>query len=171
MYRSGQYGRAAWVAALLLLLCLVLAGAAQAQMAAPAPEAGARPEDPPLPPIRPVTFADLPGWETDGHAEILPALLASCAALRPMRPDAPLGGQGEAALRAGTAAAWQTVCPELRALERSLPRPPRLTGSATPGPAFERRMQAWRAGRNAVVRAFLELHFEPFAAGNGVMTG
>ena len=171
MYRSGQYGRAAWVAALPLLLCLFLGGVAQAQQAAPAPEAGIRPEDPPLPPIRPVTFADLPGWETDGHAEILPALLASCTALRPMRPEAPLGGQGEAALRAGTAAAWQTVCPELRALERSLPRPPRLTGSATPGPAFERRMQAWRAGRNAVVRAFLELHFEPFAAGNGVMTG
>ncbi|MEO3471349.1 MltA domain-containing protein [Roseomonas sp. CAU 1739] len=154
-----------------MLFWLLLRVSALAQQVAPVPEPEPRPEEAPLPPLRPVTFADLPGWEADGHAEILPTLLASCSALRPMRPEAPLGGQGEAALRAGTASAWQAVCPELRALERSLPRPPRLVGSATPGPAFERRMNAWRASRNAVVRAFLELHFEPFAAGNGVMTG
>ncbi|HWT08834.1 MAG TPA: MltA domain-containing protein [Roseomonas sp.] len=137
----------------------------------PEPEAAARPEEPPPPTLRPVAFTELPGWDADGHAEILPALMASCAAMRPMRPEAPLGGQGEAALRAGTAAAWQAVCPDLRALERGLPRAPRLAGNATPGPAFERRMIAWRASRNAAVRAFLEERFEPFAAGTGVMTG
>ena len=173
MYRTRQNGRVAWPTVMPLLLFLLLGGTAGAQQGDP-PPAGAtavRPEEPPSPSLRPVTFADLPGWETDGQAEILPALMASCAALRPMRPEASLGGQGEAALRAGTAAAWQAVCPELRALQQSLPRPPRLVGRATPGPAFERRMNAWRAARNLAVRAFLEDHFEPFAAGSGVMTG
>jgi membrane-bound lytic murein transglycosylase A len=173
MYRTRQNGRVAWPTVMPLLLFLLLGGTAGAQQAdtPPAGAAAARPEEPPSPSLRPVTFADLPGWETDGQAEILPALMASCAALRPMRPEASLGGQGEAALRAGTAAAWQAVCPELRALQQSLPRPPRLVGRATPGPAFERRMNAWRAARNLAVRAFLEDHFEPFAAGSGVMTG
>jgi membrane-bound lytic murein transglycosylase A len=131
-----------------------------------------RPEEPPPPPLlRAVTFADLPGWQADAHAEILPALLASCAAMRPMRPDAVLGGDGEAALRAGTASAWLAVCPDLRDLSRSLPRAPRLIGNARPGPAFERRMNAWRATNNATVRTFLETRFEPFAAGTGTMTG
>lgn len=172
MFRLGHKGRAACPAALSLLLSLALAMPAAGQHGGPSPEPEpARPEEPPPPILRPVAFTELPGWDADGHAEILPALLASCAAIRPMRPEAPLGGQGEAALRAGTAAAWQAVCPDLRALDRALPRAPRLVGSATPGPAFERRMVAWRATRNAAVRAFLEERFEPFAAGTGVMTG
>jgi membrane-bound lytic murein transglycosylase A len=164
-----------------MLVLLLAGGPADAQPADAPPAVQQSPTIPPVPPapppppaqpdLRPVPFAALPGWDADGHADILPALMASCAALRPMRPEAPLGGQGEAALRAGTAAGWPAVCAEFRALERSLPRPPRLTGRATPGPAFQRRMDAWRATRNAVVRAFLEDHFEPFAAGTGVMTG
>jgi membrane-bound lytic murein transglycosylase A len=156
-----------------LLLSLLFGGPAGAQPPDPTPPEppAAAPAEPPSPSLTPVTFAALPGWAEDGHAEILPALMASCAAMRPMRPEAPLGGLGEAALRAGTAAAWQAVCPELRALQRSLPRPPRLAQGATPGRAFERRMNAWRATRNAAVRAFLEDRFEPFAAGSGMMTG
>lgn len=171
MFRTGHEGRAAWGAALSLLLLLALARPAAAQHGGPSPEPEARAEEPPPPLLQPVTFAQLPGWETDQHAEILPTLLASCAALRPMRPDAVLGGQGEAALRAGTAAAWQAACPELRAFERSLARPPRLPANATPGRAHERRMAAWRTARNAAVRAFIEERFEPFAAGTGIMTG
>lgn len=171
----GQDGRAAWSAALPLLAALLFGGPAHAQHGGPAPDA-ATPEasapEPPAPPLlRPVAFTDLPGWAADGHADILPALMATCAAMRPMRPEALLGGQGEAALRAGTAAPWQVVCPDLRALERALPRPPRLAANATPGPAFQRRMNAWRAARNATVRGFIENRFQPFAAGSGVMTG
>lgn len=162
---------AAAIQLLLILLSGGTVGAQQAQPASSAAEPPAAAPEPPPPSLRPVSFANLPGWDADGHAEILPALMASCAALRPMRPEASLGGQGEAALRAGTASAWQAVCPELRALQRSLPRPPHLVGRATPGRAFERRMDAWRATRNAAVRAFIEDHFEPFAAGTGVMTG
>ncbi|GGJ39116.1 murein transglycosylase A [Neoroseomonas lacus] len=169
--------RATSAAAIQLLLLLLSSGTAGAQRAdstpntAPAEQPASVPAEPTAPTLRPVAFTNLPGWDADGHAEILPALMASCAGLRPMRPEASLGGQGEAALRAGTASAWQAVCPELRALQRSLPRPPRLVGGATPGRAFQRRMDAWRVARNAAVRAFIEDNFEPFAAGTGVMTG
>jgi membrane-bound lytic murein transglycosylase A len=132
----------------------------------PEPPAETAPE-PPAPALRRAAFADLPGWPSDAHAEILPVLQASCAAIRPMRPEAPLGGEGEVALRAGTAGAWLAICLELRTLERSLPRPPR----PGQGVAHQRRMAAWMAARHMAVREFIEARFEPFAAGTGIMTG
>lgn len=167
MSRSGAVRRACLVAAILLWA----SAPAGAQHGGPTPEPEPpRPEEvaPPAPPLlRSVPFDALPGWVSDGHAEILPALQASCAAIRPMRPETPLGGQGEAALRAGSAATWQALCQDLRLLERGLPRPPR-PGS---GRAHERRFAAWSAARNLMVREFLEARFEAFAAGTGIMTG
>lgn len=158
-------------AAAALLLAGLLAGIpAWAQHGGPSPEPEARPEEagpPAPPPLRAVRFEDLPGWASDAHVEILPALNASCAGLRPMRQDAVLGGQGEPALRAGSPAAWQEICVALRALERSLPRPPR-PGT---GRAHDRRVAAWLAAKNLEVREFIEARFEPFAAGAGIMTG
>ncbi len=154
----------------LLVLSAVLVAPAAAQHGGPSPEPEAPPQDygPPAPPLlRAVPFTELPGWTADRHAEALPALQASCAGLRAMRPETLLGGQQDAALRAGTAAPWLALCAELRALERALPRPPR-PGT---GRAHERRVAAWQAARDAAVRAFLEQHFEPFAAGAGIMTG
>ena len=128
---------------------------------------GGAPPGPAAPPLRPVGFDVLPGWLSDAHAEILPALKASCAAIRSMRPETPLGGQGDALLRAGTAAAWQAICAELGALERSLPPAPRPAR----GPAHEHQVAVWLATRNGLVRDFIETRFEPFAAGTGIMTG
>jgi len=156
--------------AVLLVLCAILAAPAAAQHGGPSPEPENSPQEPgpPAPPrLRAVPFAELPGWTADRHAEALPALQASCAALRAMRPETPLGGQEEAALRAGTAAPWLALCAELRALERALPQPPRPGA----GRGHERRVAAWQAARDAAVRGFVEQHFEPFAAGTGIMTG
>jgi membrane-bound lytic murein transglycosylase A len=167
---QARAARGRTLVAALVLLGAVLAAPATAQHGGPPPEAEAAPQEaaPTAPPLlRAVPFAELPGWTADRHAEALPALQASCAALRTMRPETPLGGQQEAALRAGTAAAWSGLCTELRVLERALPRPPR-PGT---GRAHERRMAEWRAARDAAVRAFIEQHFEPFAAGPGIMTG
>ncbi len=154
-------------------LMLAMAAAAQpatAQHGGPTPEpeaAAADPAGPPAPPLlRLVTFADLPGWADDHHIEVLPALHASCGAIRHMRPEAELGGDGIAALRAGSPGSWTALCDELRIVERALPRAPRGSGAA-----LARRRVAWQAARNAALRTFLETHFEPFAAGAGLMTG
>jgi membrane-bound lytic murein transglycosylase A len=161
----------ALVAAALALVCLALARPAGAQHGGPSPDPEAAPQElaapPPPPLLRPVSFEDLPGWASDAHAEILPALQASCGALRPMRPEAPLGGAGDAALRAGTPASWTPLCAEIRLLERALPRPPR----AGQGRAHDRRVAAWVAAKNQAVRDFIEARFEPFSAGPGIMTG
>ena len=157
-------------AAAFVLMGMLVATAAGAQHGGPTAEP-ARPAEeaaPPAPPLlRRVSFDDLPGWASDTHHDILPAIQSSCGALRPMRPDFVLGGQADAMLRAGTAAAWQGLCLEIRALERALPRPPR----AGSGRAHDRRVAAWLAARHLAVREFIEARFEPFAAGAGIMTG
>jgi len=169
MFRVDLPGRRIGAAAFVLMGVLAAAPAG-AQHGGPTIDPETRPEDsaaPAPPALRRIGFEALPGWAADAHHDILPALQASCAVLRTARPDFVLGGQGEAALRAGTAAAWQDLCVEIRVLERALPRPPR-PGT---GPAHERRVAAWQAARHAAVRQFIETHFEPFAAGAGVMTG
>ncbi|MGG5820435.1 murein transglycosylase A [Falsiroseomonas sp. HW251] len=161
----------ALVAAALAVSWVALARPAAAQHGGPSPAPEAAPQDVvgPLPPplLRAVAFEDLPGWASDAHAEILPVVQVSCAALRPMRPEAPLGGTGDAALRAGTAASWTTLCADMRLLERALPRPPR----PGQGRAYDRRVAAWIAAKNQAVRDFIEARFEPFSAGPGIMTG
>lgn len=170
MSRTAQTGRAAGAAAILLSI-LLFGGAAVAQDGAAAPAATPTPDEPRPPALRPASFNELPGWESDHQADVLPALLASCGALRPMRPETPLGGQGEAALRAGTAFAWHTMCVDMRELARAMPRPPRFAPNAVRGPTWRRRMAAWQAERNGIVRAYIEARFEVFAVGPGVMTG
>jgi membrane-bound lytic murein transglycosylase A len=59
---------------------------------------------------RQVSFADLPGWADDAHAEIIPALRASCAAIARLPADRALGGTGATY---NTAAALAPACAEL----------------------------------------------------------
>jgi membrane-bound lytic murein transglycosylase A len=61
---------------------------------------------------RDVSFADLPGWSEDRHAEAIPALRASCAAIARLPPGRSLGGE---ALRA-TAADLAPACAALATL-------------------------------------------------------
>jgi membrane-bound lytic murein transglycosylase A len=53
---------------------------------------------PPQPPpeqavLSPVGFEDLPGWNTDRHAEVVPALLRSCARFLKQPPGTALGAR------------------------------------------------------------------------------
>lgn len=175
MSRVLAAGRVGFVVAF-AALWMALPHRAVAQHGGPSPDPAATPAPdaqpevapaPETPPLRPVAFEDLPGWPSDSHAEILPALKASCGTLRSMRPESSLGGTGITALRAGSAADWADICAELRLLERALPRPPR----AGSGRAHQRRVAAWIAARNLAVRDFIEARFEAFAAGPGIMTG
>ena len=167
----------AWcLGALLGLACA--SGEARAQHPAsqatetPPPASAADALPPPPPVLTLVRFADLPFWAEDRHADILPALLASCDLFRGIRPDLPLGGEGLVAQRAGSPADWREHCQELRLLQRTLPREPtpgRNTDIA--GRAWQRRLQAWQAARHAMVRRFIERRYDPYSAGTGIMTG
>lgn len=137
----------------------------------PAPERAA-PAVPDAPQLIRVRFSELPGWAGDRHEEVLPALMATCDAVRGMRPDQPLGGDGLAAQRAGAAADWRDMCLELRLLQQSLPREPRAAASTDiQGRYWQRRLQSWRATRSTMVRHFIERRFDAYAAGTGIMTG
>lgn len=59
-----------------------------------------------------VTFADVPGWSEDRHAEALPAVLASCGKLDDLADDAPLGVDGNG----GRARHWRALCKGARAV-------------------------------------------------------
>lgn len=62
---------------------------------------------------RDVAFTDLPGWAEDRHAEILPALRTSCAAIARLPSDRALGG---VEATQATAAAMGPACAELATL-------------------------------------------------------
>ena len=60
--------------------------------------------------LRPVRFADLPGWTEDRHAEALPALLASCEKIAALPARAPLG----VSAYGGRARDWRAACAAAR---------------------------------------------------------
>jgi membrane-bound lytic murein transglycosylase A len=62
---------------------------------------------------RDASFADLPGWASDRHAEAIPALRESCAAIRRMPAERSLGG-AEATAR--TADSLEPACEALATL-------------------------------------------------------
>ncbi|HEY4254538.1 MAG TPA: MltA domain-containing protein [Roseomonas sp.] len=95
---------------------------------------------PPFPP--PVTYAALPGWRGDAPTLALPALLASCAALR----------QPATGLAALPPEAWAGPCAALRAVAARLPRL---------RPAL----------RETALRAVIEAQFTPHVMGTGLLTG
>jgi membrane-bound lytic murein transglycosylase A len=58
----------------------------------------------------PTGFDRLPGWQDDRLAEALAVFLENCHALGAMPAEQELGGQGEAASRAGEVALWRPAC-------------------------------------------------------------
>ena len=68
---------------------------------------GCSPDERPRLALEPVSFADLPGWAADRHAEALAAFRRSCT--RPMRFPPQEGGGAE---RFGRAEGWRSVCAE-----------------------------------------------------------
>ncbi|MBR0643194.1 murein transglycosylase A [Plastoroseomonas hellenica] len=108
-----------------------------------APVHAAEPFGPPFPP--PVAYAALPGWRGDAPTLALPALLASCAALR--QPSGTSRG-----LAALPPEAWAGPCAALRTVAARLPR-------FAP------------ARREAVLRAAIEAQFTPHVMGAGLLSG
>ena len=62
--------------------------------------------------LKPVSFADLPGWTADRVAEAVPAFQHSCARMKAQPADRPIGPDGVG----GKAGDWQTPCARLAEL-------------------------------------------------------
>jgi membrane-bound lytic murein transglycosylase A len=108
-----------------------------------------RPAPPPHLTLTPVNFSDLAGWDSDGIAAALPAFQKSCAAIRKLAPEAPLGPDGVA----GTAGDWQAPCAAAAAL-----------GDASDTAArafFESQFTPYAAGNNGARDGLFTGYFEP----------
>lgn len=87
------------------------------------------------------SFAVLPGWAEERHADALPAFAETCARLRTMPADRPLGGGEAARPHAGRVADWLPLCAEAARIA---------------------------PGDHAAARAFFESRFRPWFASNTV---
>ena len=84
----------------LLAVALLLAGCGERKPPKPALE------------LRPVTFAELPGWAIDRQSEAVPALKRSCGRFAKLPAERSVGPDR----LAGTIAEWQPLCAALAAL-------------------------------------------------------
>src|SRR6202012_4892027 len=67
--------------------------------------AGVKPDSAPLV-LRPASFDDLPGWNSDRQAEALAAFARSCGHIQAQPPGAPFGSDPAM----GTYGQWQAPC-------------------------------------------------------------
>jgi membrane-bound lytic murein transglycosylase A len=131
--------RAFWGITHLCLSAALLAGLTSCAPRPPAPDKLV---------LKPVGYADLPGWTADDHAAALPALLATCARFAKQPDDTRLpptaGEPANAPGIGGTLADWRGAC----AAAAQVP-----------------------AGDAIAARRFFESQFHPFRAANNRDTG
>ncbi len=100
--------------------------------------------------LRPLSFADLPGWAEDRLEAALPAIRASCAALADRRPTVP----ATPAPLFGSRAPWLTACAQLEALS---PDPDGTALRAALEAAYRPyRVVDRRAGEDGLVTGYFE---------------
>ena len=110
-----------------------------------APQPG--PEQPDRLVLRPVAFADLPGWEADDQGAALRALKRSCAALEERADDAPL----DITPLGGRVGDWRAVCADAAG----------LAGDADARAFFEARFTPYQVRNNAKAEGLFTGYFEP----------
>jgi membrane-bound lytic murein transglycosylase A len=137
-------------------------------LAAELPLPPAQPPPPPAAVAEALGYAALPAWPGEAPVEALAPFLGTCRALRDWGPDRPLGGTGEIGRLGGQAAHAAEACAAAARLADTLHPPTPRRGGRPPSAAALARE---RAAREAVLRRFLERHFQPFAVGNGLLTG
>ncbi|MFN3459409.1 MAG: murein transglycosylase A [Oceanibaculum sp.] len=98
--------------------------------------------------LKPVGFADLPGWQTDSLAEAMPALLRSCDRLKPQPPDRNFGPEAHF----GTIADWLPLCDMARSV------PAGDTGAVRA--FFESSFRPYRAANNDAADGLFTGYYE-----------
>lgn len=86
--------------------------------------------------LKPVSFAELPGWQADSLAEAMPALLKSCDRLKPQPPERSFGPEAHF----GTIADWLPLCEAARSVPAG--------DTAAVRTFFESSFQPYRAANN-----------------------
>ena len=104
--------------------------------------------------LDPVSFADLPGWNEDRAAEVLPALKRSCDRLLRLPTDRSIGHDGIA----GTAADWYAPC---AAAARVAPG-----DDAGARALFETHFLPWQVSESGRAEGLITGYFEPEIAGS-----
>ncbi len=102
--------------------------------------------------LKPVFFADLPGWTGDRHAEALSALLRSCT--KPIRYPTQAKGGTE---RFGRAEDWRSVCREAAGIP--------VGDDAAARTFFERRFRPFQALGEDGEAGLITGYYEPELAG------
>ncbi|MFN7942827.1 MAG: MltA domain-containing protein [Thermoanaerobaculia bacterium] len=156
--RERRWRALALVASALALGCAALAfwalGRAREEPVAIA-IAGTRPGPaPPLPDqleLAPASFADLAGWSADALADVLPALVRSCA-------GGPRGGAAWTEALAAARPAWDAFC----ATAAKLPRGDRDALAAL----VERELVPWAIANHGERRGLLTGYYEPELRGS-----
>ena len=123
------------------------------------PAAGEAPPEPAEPPepaleLRPASFADLPGWSEDRHAEALPPLLASCRVLGRLPAERPVGRGGVG----GTAADWRLPCAQAAAAPAGDPAAARAF--------FEAAFRPWAVSDRGGEEGLFTGYYEPTLHGS-----
>ena len=104
--------------------------------------------------LRPASFADLPGWAEDRHAEALPTLLASCRVFAGVPAERPvgLGGVG------GKAADWRLPCAQAAAVSAG--------DGAAARAFFEAAFRPWAVTDRGRDEGLFTGYYEPALAGS-----
>jgi membrane-bound lytic murein transglycosylase A len=103
--------------------------------------------------LKPVGFAELPGWANDHPAQALAPFVAGCAQMGDN-----LGGSGEAATRGGSAAAWRAAC----TAGRSVP----AGDDAAARSFFEAQFQPYAISGDGKDQGLFTGYYEPEVRGN-----
>jgi membrane-bound lytic murein transglycosylase A len=103
--------------------------------------------------LKPISFAELPGWADDHPAQALAPFVAGCAQMGDN-----LGGSGEAATRGGNAAAWRGACTAGRAV------PPGDDAAARS--FFEAQFQPYAVSGDGKDQGLFTGYYEPEVRGN-----
>jgi len=120
---------------------------------APAPPQPTAPAAPRLS-LDPLSYDDLPGWNQDRAAEVLPALKRSCDRILRLPTDRSIGHDGIA----GTAADWYAPC---AAVARVAPGDHAATRAV-----FETHFQPWQVSDNGRAEGMITGYFEPEITGS-----
>ena len=99
--------------------------------------------------LRAINYPDIPGWNGDNHATVLPTLIRSCEKIEAKDPSAMLGSD----LRMGRVEDWAEICADARKI-----RPGNMVEAKY---FFESRFIAYRVGESHDSTGLFTGYYEP----------